>query len=229
MSQQSAVGDGPDHSPEAAEPPANQIRRSSRIQGRVLARQQSTLNSAESRGGSTRRQHSKAHRTCSSDSDEGSGMDAARRAHRDSGAQGENKRRDGELSDDPATADGPAANHRAQPRRARSSKKRRRTKKTGRKSRSRRHRSKRRSSSSSSGSSPISHSSATSADRSSGSDSMSDLDGSSSCVSDTSHARRKHRRRRRNKRLGRKKRKRRRRHSVAQVIVGCACGGSVCR
>lgn len=46
---------------------------------------------------------------------------------------------------------------------------------------------------------------------------MSDLDGSSSCVSDTSHARRKHRRRRRNKRLGRKKRKRRRRHSVAQA------------
>mgnify|MGYP001198939669 len=50
MSQQSAVGDGPDHSPEAAEPPANQIRRSSRIQGRVLARQQSTLNSPNPEG-----------------------------------------------------------------------------------------------------------------------------------------------------------------------------------
>lgn len=55
-------------------------------------------------------------------------MDSARRAHRDGGAQGENTGREGELRDDPATADGPAANHRGQPHRARTSKKRRRSK-----------------------------------------------------------------------------------------------------
>ena len=55
-------------------------------------------------------------------------MDSARRAHRDGGAQGENTGREGELSDDPATADGPAATHRGQPHRARTSKKRRRSK-----------------------------------------------------------------------------------------------------